>query len=59
MARVIPEPLGGAHRDPGAMAATLRSALLEELAELEKLDTGSLLEKRYQRLRGYGAYQAA
>ena len=41
------------------MAATLRSALLEELAELEKLDTGSLLEKRYQRLRGYGAYQAA
>ena len=57
--RVIPEPLGGAHRDPGAMAATLRSALLEELAELEKLDTVSLLERRYQRLRGYGAYQAA
>ena len=57
--RVIPEPLGGAHRDPGAMAASLRGALLEELAELEKNDTASLLEKRYQRLRGYGAYQAA
>ena len=57
--RVIPEPLGGAHRDPAAMAATLKQVLLDELAELEQLDTASLLEKRYQRLRGYGAYQAA
>jgi acetyl-CoA carboxylase carboxyl transferase subunit alpha len=57
--RVIAEPLGGAHRDPAAMAATLKQALLEELAQLERHDTETLLEKRYQRLRGYGAYEAA
>jgi acetyl-CoA carboxylase carboxyl transferase subunit alpha len=57
--RVVEEPLGGAHRDPTAMAASLKTVLLEELAALELMDTGALLEKRYQRLRGYGAYQAA
>lgn len=57
--RVIPEPLGGAHRDPTTMAATLKEMLLKELNTLEKMDTGVLLEKRYQRLRGYGAYAAA
>ena len=57
--RIIPEPLGGAHRDPVAMAATLKQTLLAELAELEKLDLPTLLEKRYQRLRSYGAYEAA
>ena len=57
--KVIPEPLGGAHRDPTAMAATLKQTLLDELAQLEQMDTDALLERRYQRLRGYGAYQAA
>jgi acetyl-CoA carboxylase carboxyl transferase subunit alpha len=57
--RVIPEPLGGAHRDPAAMATTLKQVLLEELAEIERLDPGALLDRRYQRLRAYGAYQAA
>ncbi len=41
------------------MAATIKQALIDELAELEQHDTETLLEKRYQRLRGYGAYQAA
>jgi acetyl-CoA carboxylase carboxyl transferase subunit alpha len=57
--KVIPEPLGGAHRDPAAMAATIKQTLLDELAELEKLDTATLLENRYQRLRSYGAYELA
>jgi acetyl-CoA carboxylase carboxyl transferase subunit alpha len=57
--RIIPEPLGGAHRDPAAMAATLKQVLLEELAEIERLDRRSLLERRYDRLRSYGAYEAA
>ena len=57
--RVIPEPLGGAHRDPATMAATLKQTLLQELSELEKLDIQGLLDKRYQRLRSYGAYEAA
>ncbi len=57
--RIVPEPLGGAHRDPTAMAATLKQTLLEELAMLEKSDIDGLLEQRYRRLRGYGAYETA
>ena len=57
--RIIAEPLGGAHRDPVAMAASLKQELLQELATLDKMDTATLLENRYQRLRGYGAYEAA
>ncbi len=56
--RIIPEPLGGAHRDPAAMAATLKATILAELAELEKHDITTLLEMRYKRLRGYGAFEA-
>jgi acetyl-CoA carboxylase carboxyl transferase subunit alpha len=57
--RIIPEPLGGAHRDPTAMAATIKQMLLEELAALDKVDTDTLLTDRYRRLRSYGAYEAA
>ena len=56
---IVPEPLGGAHRDPSAMAATLKKTLLEELAVLDRVDTPDLLENRYRRLRSYGAYEAA
>ena len=56
---VVPEPLGGAHRDPAAMAATLKQQIQLELAALDPLDHASLLEQRYQRLRRYGAYEAA
>ena len=57
--RIVPEPLGGAHRDPAAMAATLKKTLLEELALLDPVATPDLLENRYRRLRSYGAYEAA
>jgi len=57
--RIVPEPLGGAHRDPTAMAGELKLVLLDELAQLERIDIESLLEKRYQRLRSYGAYETA
>ena len=56
---VVPEPLGGAHRDPAAMAATLKQQIQLELAALDKVETPQLLEQRYQRLRRYGAYEAA
>lgn len=56
--RIIPEPLGGAHRDPTAMAAILKDTILDELAQLEKNDIPTLLENRYKRLRGYGAFEA-
>jgi acetyl-CoA carboxylase carboxyl transferase subunit alpha len=57
--KIVPEPLGGAHRDPAAMAATLKSTILMELAALDRVETPDLLEQRYRRLRSYGAYEAA
>jgi acetyl-CoA carboxylase carboxyl transferase subunit alpha len=52
--QVIDEPLGGAHRDPQAMANSLRIALLEQLDELKGYDMPALLERRYERLMSYG-----
>jgi len=51
---VITEPLGGAHRSPEQMAATLKTALVRDLEKLQKLSTQELLDKRYQRLMSYG-----
>ncbi|MBF1958962.1 acetyl-CoA carboxylase carboxyl transferase subunit alpha, partial [Klebsiella pneumoniae] len=51
---VIPEPLGGAHRKPEVMAASLKAQLLADLADLDVLSTEDLLNRRYQRLMTYG-----
>ncbi|MGL4565069.1 MAG: acetyl-CoA carboxylase carboxyl transferase subunit alpha, partial [Halioglobus sp.] len=50
----IPEPLGGAHRDPQAMAQRIRAHLVEQLNRLGQLPIEDLLAKRYQRLMSYG-----
>ena len=50
----IPEPMGGAHRDIETMSTTLKQHLIKQLDELQSKDIESLLEKRYQRLMGYG-----
>ncbi|AMK32512.1 acetyl-CoA carboxylase carboxyltransferase subunit alpha [Pseudomonas mosselii] len=52
--KVIPEPLGGAHRDPAKMAANVRADLIEQLDMLGKLDNDALLKRRYDRLMSYG-----
>ncbi len=57
--KIIKEPLGGAHRDPQAMAERLKSVLISELEALTLVPIDTLLERRYQRMRGYGAYEAA
>ena len=54
--KLVREPLGGAHRNPHSMAVRLKAVLLNQLDELEALPIDELLEQRYQRLRGYGAY---
>ena len=54
--KVVREPLGGAHRNPHSMAVRLKAVLLNQLDELEALPMKDLLELRYKRLRGYGAY---
>lgn len=55
---IVKEPLGGAHRDPAAMAQTLKITLMAELAKLEGLPKETLLDRRYARLRKYGAFAA-
>jgi acetyl-CoA carboxylase carboxyl transferase subunit alpha len=51
---VVPEPLGGAHRDVDAMAGSLRDTLIEALGELDAMSMDQLLAARYDRLRSYG-----
>ncbi len=53
---IVPELVGGAHLDYDITAASLKSALLAELKALLKLDTETLLEKRYQKYRAMGVY---
>jgi acetyl-CoA carboxylase carboxyl transferase subunit alpha len=56
---VLTEPLGGAHRNPEAMADVIRNAILEHLQELEQLPVADLVEKRQQRLSGFGQFKEA
>ena len=51
---IVPEPLGGAHRDHDEMAALLRKRLLADLADLRRLSTEQLLAERYERLMSFG-----
>ena len=57
--KVVREPIGGAHRNPVQMAKRLKAVLVNELDALTPLPVEDLLERRYRRLRGYGAYEAA
>ncbi|ADV28051.1 acetyl-CoA carboxylase, carboxyl transferase, alpha subunit [Pseudoxanthomonas suwonensis 11-1] len=57
--KVVREPTGGAHRNPRQMARRLKAVLLNELDALEQLPVEQLVQRRYKRLHGYGAYEAA
>ena len=54
--RVIPEPLGGAHRDIDTVVDNVKQALLETLAGLQQKSPDELVEARYQRLMAYGEF---
>ncbi|SFB97126.1 acetyl-CoA carboxylase carboxyl transferase subunit alpha [Marinospirillum celere] len=54
---LIPEPLGGAHRNPEQMVQSLKSSLLQALDKLDKKDTDTLIERRYQRLMSYSSLE--
>jgi acetyl-CoA carboxylase carboxyl transferase subunit alpha len=54
--QVVPEPLGGAHRNHLEMASTLKATILEQLAELARFPLDVLLQKRYQRYRAIGLF---
>lgn len=51
---IIPEPLGGAHRDYKCAANNLKKVIMETFEELEKLDMEKLLENRYNKFRKIG-----
>ncbi|MEX0715809.1 MAG: acetyl-CoA carboxylase carboxyltransferase subunit alpha [Planctomycetaceae bacterium] len=54
---VVPEPLGGAHRDHRQMATTLQGVLTRNLKELCATPTDELLERRYEKFRRMGAFE--
>jgi acetyl-CoA carboxylase carboxyl transferase subunit alpha len=51
---IIPEPMGGAHRDPLFAGERIREFILKNLAPLQMLPPDELLEKRYQKFRKLG-----
>ncbi len=56
--RIVPEPLGGAHRDPAAAASYLSAVLQEEFARMPVGDI-DWSERRYARYRAFGRFQTA
>lgn len=54
---VIPEPPGGAHRDPEATAKKILETILKAIEELKTKTPGKLVEERYKRLRRIGSFE--
>jgi acetyl-CoA carboxylase carboxyl transferase subunit alpha len=55
--RIIPEPMGGAHRNPQIMAQTLKDTLLEELKTLKKIKPDRLVQLRVEKFSKMGAWK--
>lgn len=51
---IIPEPLGGAHRNPKQMANTLKEHLRKNLTQLQAIPLDTLLKQRYERWLAFG-----
>jgi acetyl-CoA carboxylase carboxyl transferase subunit alpha len=54
---IIPEPLGGAHRDPGKTAEEIKKVLVTNIDELFSFSCKDLLENRYKRYRKIGVFK--
>ncbi|HEY2337937.1 MAG TPA: acetyl-CoA carboxylase carboxyltransferase subunit alpha [Burkholderiales bacterium] len=57
--KIVPEPLGGAHRDQQFAFQSLRKALLEARKQLAEKKPKQLVEERLERLMGYGKFKEA
>ncbi|MDW8468307.1 MAG: hypothetical protein RML56_04130 [Burkholderiales bacterium] len=57
--RIVPEPLGGAHRDPQAAGAALKKALADAWRQLKDKKPKELVETRLERLMSYGRFKEA
>jgi acetyl-CoA carboxylase carboxyl transferase subunit alpha len=55
--KIISEPLGGAHRDPAAMAQNLKKALQDALRSFANKGIDELIEARFDRLMDYGKFK--
>jgi len=55
--KIVPEPLGGAHRDPEATMQALRRMLIDTRKDLAKTSDEDRLEARYRRLMAYGKFK--
>ena len=53
---ILPEPMGGGHRNPAAMMATFEKHIVETLRELKRIRIDTLLKRRYERLRNLGSF---
>ncbi len=56
MDEIVPEPFGGAHRDPRKAYEFVRQYLLKHLGELMAIPVEQLMDQRYKKLRGMGKY---
>ena len=53
---IIPEPLGGAHRDPKAAAQNIKSAIIKNIGEISAMSKEEMLEQRYMKFRNMGRF---
>ena len=56
---IVPEPIGGCHRDRQQTADNLRNSLKRTLEDLRRISLDQLLDQRYQRIMGYGVFEEA
>ena len=56
---IVPEPVGGAHRDWEGAAGNLREALREHLRPLASMSPEDLVANRYEKFRKIGAFEEA
>ena len=54
---VIPEPVGGAHAQPEAMAATLKEYIIKTIAELKKTNADKRIEQRIEKFSKMGSFE--
>lgn len=54
---IIPEPLGGAHRDMDKIAATLKESIVSNLEVIDSISLDKLLDLRYEKLMSVGAFK--
>ncbi|HWW20269.1 MAG TPA: hypothetical protein VNZ06_05655, partial [Steroidobacteraceae bacterium] len=53
---VLPEPLGGAHRDAALMSNVLREGILRHLSQLQQLSIDELVAQREARIASFGVF---